>query len=235
MLLSRACHLTVTTLQLLGTTRLDGAASMQLGGGSPVRTLPLDFTDPSVAADWLAVDDRIMGGATTSSMVYSDADGATRFEGNLIVEGGGFASVRFGPALELNAGVEALAVEARGDGRMGYKVTLTSAAAPMGVSYQCTLPPLRQDAFERVKLPLAQFRPSFRGRAAPEAPALRAADVTGLGLMLSRYAAEGSDVAAKVDIAPGPFALQLRRLEAAESDLAINGRRWVQARARGGP
>ena len=231
MLLSRlhACRLTLTTL--LGTSRLDSAA-MQLGGPSPaVRTLPLDFTDLSVAAEWLAVDDRIMGGASTSRVVYSEADGATCFEGNLVVEGGGFASVRFGPALRLDPGVEALAVEARGDGRMGYKLTLSSAAAPAGVSYQCTLPPLRQDDFERLKLPLAKFRPSFRGRAAPEAPPLRAADVTGLGLMLSRYAAEGGDAGAKVDIAPGPFALRLRRLEVAETDLAVNGRRWVQARA----
>ena len=58
------------------------------------------------------------------------------------------------------------------------------------------------------------------------APPLRAGEVRGLGLMLSRYEVAGG---VKESIEAGPFRLRLRRLATAESELAINGRRWVQA------
>ena len=164
-----------------------------------------------------------MGGSSTSRVTFND--GMTAFEGELIVEGGGFASARLMQPFELSRGVEALALEARGDGRMGYKVTLTSAAAAEGVSYQFALPMLAADEFTSVRMPLAAFRPTFRGRPAPDAPPLRAYQVRGLGLMLSRYEVEGG---VKAAIPAGSFRLVLRRLTTAASDLSINGRRWVQ-------
>ena len=183
----------------------------------------VDFSAPSTAAAFAAVDDRVMGGASTSRVVHED--GAALFEGNLIVEGGGFASVRYLGEISLSPEAEALSLEARSDGRKGYKLTLSSAAAPQGVSYQLVLPQLDEGApFERLRLPLADFKPSLRGRPATDAPPLRAADVRGLGLMLSRYESGGG---IKEPIAPGAFQLRLRRLAEAESELAINGRRWV--------
>jgi len=44
--------------------------------------------------------------------------------------------------------------------------------------------------------------------------------------MLSRY--EGGGGEGKQPIAPGDFWLRLRRLEATESELTLNGRRWAQ-------
>lgn len=209
--------------QQLALTALSIGASSPRMSTALMRVLPIDFTEPTVAPEWMAVDDRIMGGASQSRVVF--ADGATSFEGNLIVEGGGFASVRFGPALELGARDEVLVLEASSDGRLGYKVTLTSAVASPGVSYQFTLPQL-DDEPERLSLPLEQFKPSFRGQAAPDAPPLRATDVRGLGLMLSRY--EGGGGEGKQSIEPGAFRLRLHRLEAEESALARNSRRWAQ-------
>jgi NADH dehydrogenase [ubiquinone] 1 alpha subcomplex assembly factor 1 len=182
----------------------------------------MDFTDPRMAADWVPVDDRIMGGSSLSSVLH--VDGATQFSGELIVEGGGFASARYSREFNLPPNVECLSLEASGDGRMGYKLTLTSCAAPSGVSYQCALPRLEEGSFTPLRLPLDTFRPTYRGRAAPEAPALRAADVVGIGLMLSRYEVSGG---VKESIPPGRFCMQLRRLASAESELAKNGRRWV--------
>ena len=202
------------------------SASTRLGDPSMLsssRSLPIDFTDPAVAPEWIAVDDRVMGGASQSRVVFSG--GETSFEGTLIVEGGGFASARLGPELQLQRGVEVLVLEASSDGRLGYKLTLTSAATPNGVSYQFTLPQLGEKR-EKVRMPLDQFKPSYRGRAVPDAPPLRAAEVRGMGLMLSRY--EGGGGEGKQPIAPGDFWLRLRRLEATESELTLNGRRWVQ-------
>ncbi len=219
-LLAIANHSTMrTTMATIAAASMFAASSEQ--GVS--RTI-IDFSLPSTATDWVAVDDRIMGGASTSRVVHED--GATLFEGTLVVEGGGFASVRYAKDISLRSDVDALALEARSDGRMGYKVTLQSGAAQQGVSYQYVLPPLEAGgAFETLRLPLADFKPTFRGRAAPGAPPLKAADVCGLGLMLSRYENTGG---VKEAIPPGKFAIRLRRLEEAESELAINGRRWVR-------
>ena len=193
----------------------------------------VDFTVPTAADLWQPVDDRIMGGSSVSRFMFTPGEGATTFEGNLIVEGGGFASARYAPSIQLPSEVEALALEARGDGRAGYKLTLQSRAAPNGVSYQASLPLATAVTpagdFERVRLPLAAFRPTFRGQPAPDAPPLRSEDVIGLGLMLSRYEVEGG---VKAAIPAGAFCLTLRRLTTAESELAINGRRWAQ---RAGP
>jgi len=171
----------------------------------------MDFTDPSVADDWKAVDDRIMGGSSRSRVVH--ADGVTSVEGELVVAGGGFASVRYGRELRLDPEVDSLLMEARGDGRLGYKLTLQTSAFPGGVSYQCLLPLSESPGaeFEQLCLPLSDFRASSRGRAMPDAPPLRAADVRTMGLMLSRYEVGGG---VKADIPPGAFRLQLRGLRA---------------------
>ena len=194
------------------------------------RTTLIDFTDSDVAGKWMAVDDRIMGGASTSRVVWSGSEGAisSSFEGELVVEGGGFASVRYVDPISLSSDVDALALDVRGDGRMGYKLTLSSQAAPPGVSYQYVLPSVSSEHFQTLRLPLASFRATYRGRPASEAPALRAADVQGVGLMLSRYEADGGG--AKESIPAGTFRLQLRRLAEADSELSINGRRWVPPR-----
>ena len=194
-----------------------GSAFFNAGG------LPLDFSDQNVAAAFVAVDDRIMGGASTSRV--RRVGGAASFEGELIVEGGGFASVRYVPPLRLPADTDALRLEARGDGRSGYKLTLRSAATDSSVSYQYTLPPLDGPEFSLLRLPLSAFRASSRGRPWPDAPALVAGDVRSLGFMLSRYDAGGGERAA---ISSGRFQLEIRRLLVAESELAVNSRRWVQ-------
>ena len=96
----------------------------------------LDFVDSSVA--WTTIDDRVMGGASRSRMTL-DGDGA-RFEGDLVVEGGGFASVRCvlpGNARASLQGASGLVLTCSGDGRRGYKVTLKTDADWDGVSYQC--------------------------------------------------------------------------------------------------
>lgn len=184
----------------------------------------IDFSDADVVASWQPVDDRIMGGASTSRCVALE-DGSMSFDGQLVVEGGGFASARYFQPLQLPSDLEAFELEIASDGRMGYKLTLSSAAAEQGVSYQHVLPQLdRPGQFQSVRLQLRDFKPTFRGRPAPSAPPLRASDVRGCGLMLSRYEVAGG---VKESIPAGGFQLKLRRLATAESELAINGRRWL--------
>lgn len=78
----------------------------------------IDFANPLAALEFMAVDDRIMGGSSTSRVVYDDTESASCFEGNLIVEGGGFAGVRYLKAFTLPADCDALSLEAAGDVRL---------------------------------------------------------------------------------------------------------------------
>lgn len=148
--------------------------------------LPIDFGNERSCAAWEALDDRIMGGASISRVVrvvVGDVTGgapsaAASFEGELVVEGGGFASVRYTLPVGLPSDVDALELEAAGDGRLGYKLTMRSAATDGSVSYQHALPALRpDDGFVKIRLRLADFKPTSRGRPAPDAPQLRATEV----------------------------------------------------------
>ena len=191
------------------------------GGGSKGSAIPsssspsdgaLDLADPSL--QWQTVDDRVMGGSSRSRVTAAPGNAGAVFEGELVVSGGGFASVRCVPprgALgALLRGAQAIVLVCSGDGRKGYKLTLKTDAAMDGVSYQCAFAapagPLRA-----VRLPLSAFRATFRGRPVPQAPPLRGEDCVQLGLMLSRFSDGGEADGA---VQPGAFRLQVASLEA---------------------
>ncbi|KAJ1452845.1 complex I intermediate-associated protein 30-domain-containing protein [Pelagophyceae sp. CCMP2097] len=205
-----------------GALKMDAAASIASIAAPDARRVStvIDFTTPTAAASWEAVDDRIMGGVSRSRVVFEG--GETSFEGELVVEGGGFCSARLSTPFSLPRDAEILTLDAAGDGRLGYKLTLRTDDS--GVSYQHALPAL-EEGFTSLRLPLAAFTASRFGRPVAAAPPLRADAVRGVGLMLSRYEAAGGE---KGSIAPGGFRLRLRCLGAEESDLAANGRRWAK-------
>ena len=84
-----------------------------------------DFSKPD-AASLKPVDDVVMGGVSSSRLVYED--GFTRFEGRLsLEEGGGFASVRSRvKEVDLSA-FEGLNLKFRGDGKV-YQLRLQTDA-----------------------------------------------------------------------------------------------------------
>ncbi len=86
-------------------------------------TTLFDFTDPSAANAWHAIDDRVMGGISRSTMRHDPAGHAV-FEGTVSLErNGGFASVRSSPGEWGLAGAEACLIELRGDNKQ-FKVSL---------------------------------------------------------------------------------------------------------------
>ena len=187
--------------------RLRGGAS-----ASDTETAPASTAAPFAFGDavWTTVDDRVMGGSSRSTMTTRKE--GTFFEGELVCQGGGFASVRCIPragSLGL-AGARGLRLRCAGDGRVGYKITLKTDANMDGVSYQCGFDAGPGDgAVRTVTLPFAGFQASFRGRPVPNAPPLRGADVVQIGVMLSRY-----DVGATDDrVRAGRFQLRLVDLE----------------------
>ena len=148
-------------------------------------------------ADWSAIDDSVMGGASHSRLRH-DAAGHAVFEGVVRLENnGGFASVRSRP-LDLGApGAANYSLEVRGDGKR-YKLNVRADDAFDGVSYQARFEP-PAGTWTVVRLPLSEFQLNFRGRSVAGAPPLDPARVRQIGLTIAERQA-------------GSFALRLRSI-----------------------
>ena len=159
-----------------------------------------DFTDPSAANAWHAIDDRVMGGVSRSTLRH-DRAGHAVFEGTVSLErNGGFASVRSSPAARGLPGAAACVIEIRGDNKQ-FKLSLLTDDGFDSLNYQASFAPAGTD-WQILRLPLATFRASFRGREVPGAPALDPARIRQVGLMIAARQA-------------GPFVLDIKRISLA--------------------
>ena len=161
--------------------------------GGPTGALLL--TDFSEARDpgWFVVNDNVMGGRSAGG--FRIANGALVFSGVTNTSGGGFSSIRSEPRLPSLAGRSRINLFAHGDGRR-YVLRLEQ---DDGIAYWADFaPPV--DAPAVVSVPLAVFRPRFRGRWL-DGPPLDASRIVALGFMCY----DGLD---------GPFRLEVSRIEA---------------------
>lgn len=156
-----------------------------------------DFTDADAVNAWAPIDDRVMGGISRSALRHHPAGHAV-FEGEVsLARNGGFASVRSRPGARGRPGVEACLIEVRADaGR--FKINLLTDDGFDSPNYQIGFAP-EGNAWQTLRLPLAAFRATFRGREIPEAPALDPARIRQVGLMIA-------------DRQAGPFRLDIRRI-----------------------
>ena len=167
---------------------------------SEARWTLFDFADPASVDAWTPIDDRVMGGVSKSRLRHDPAGHAV-FEGNVSLErNGGFASVRSSPAARGKAGAQSCILEVRGAPK-GFKLNLLTQDAFDGLNYQATFTP-DPDRWQSLRIPLAEFRPSFRGREVLGAPPLDPARIRQVGLMIAERQA-------------GPFALTIRRISLA--------------------
>jgi hypothetical protein len=157
------------------------------------------FESAASVDDWSPIDDVVMGGVSSSRLRHDPAGHAV-FEGVVSIErGGGFASVRSRPT-DLGApDAASVVLEVRGDGKR-YKLNVRTDDAFDGLNYQAAFeaPP---GAWTEVRLPVAGFRPTFRGRVVPGAPRLDPARMRQLGLLIA-------------DRQAGSFALAVRAIRA---------------------
>lgn len=158
--------------------------------------LLFDFGDPGAVAEWAAIDDRVMGGVSSSRLRHDPAGHAV-FEGTVSLErNGGFASVRSTPAHRGKAGAQTCSIEARATGKR-FKLNLLIDDAFDSINYQASLAPAAN--WQTLLIPLSTFRATFRGREVPGAPALDPARIRQVGLMIAERQA-------------GAFALDVRRI-----------------------
>jgi hypothetical protein len=162
-----------------------------------MRTTLFDFSDPSAANAWHAIDDRVMGGISRSTLRHDPAGHAV-FEGTVSLErNGGFASVRSSPGERSLSGAKACLIELRGDNKQ-FKLSLLTDDGFDSLNYQASFAPKGTDC-QTLHLPLANFRASFRGREVTDAPPLDPARIRQVGLMIAARQA-------------GPFELHIRRI-----------------------
>ena len=146
------------------------------------RATLFDFSDPSATATFAAIDDRVMGGVSLSGLEQRD-DRAV-FRGTLSTDrGGGFASVRSGPAAHDLSAQTGLVLRVRGDGRT-YQLRLRMDDALDGVSYVAAFP-TTAGAWTQIELPFERFTPTLRGRVPRDAPDLDPTRIRTLGLMVA--------------------------------------------------
>lgn len=162
--------------------------------------LLFDFSDPAAADQWHAIDDRVMGGVSQSRLRHVPAGHAV-FEGMVSLDrNGGFASVRSHAGCSGMADAQCCLIDVCGDNKQ-FKLGLRTDTAFDSVVYQAGFMPAGGD-WQTLRLPLALFKASFRGRDVPDAPALDPAEIRQVGLMVAGRQA-------------GPFALCVRQISLA--------------------
>ncbi len=134
-----------------------------------------------------------MGGVSRSALRFDPAGHAV-FAGTVSADNnGGFASVRSAAAQGARGGFDteggnardfdALELEVRGDGHR-YKLALRTDRGFDGINYQAGFATSAGN-WVRVRLALADFRPTWRGRPVADAPALQGAGIEQFGLMIA--------------------------------------------------
>lgn len=158
--------------------------------------LLFDFSDTAAVTEWKAIDDRVMGGISSSRLKHDPA-GHASFEGIVSLErNGGFASIRSTPDSRGKPGALTCFIEARAAGKR-FKLNLLTDDAFDSINYQASFTP--EPAWQTLHIPLASFRATFRGREVLGASALDPARIRQVGLMIAERQ-------------PGPFTLEVRRI-----------------------
>ena len=171
----------MATWNVIGALLCGAAAALTSVGPQEPDTL-FQFADDS-PAEWIVVNDGVMGGLSRSEFVGTDAGFAT-FRGEMsLVNNGGFASVRGYLPNGIPADARVVELRVRGDGR-SYQVRLRMGERFDGIAYRAEFDS-EPGTWVVVTLPLAEFEPTFRGYRPRNAAPLTLGDVRQLGLMIA--------------------------------------------------
>jgi uncharacterized protein YbjT (DUF2867 family) len=193
-----------------GVKNLVEAAAKYLPQGD--EKLIFDFTYPStdLKNTWGALDDVVMGGVSSSSMVFGE--GYAMFTGNIsTANSGGFASVRtknFSPEINLS-GYTGIDLKVKGDGKR-YKLFLRSDAAWDGVGYSYSFD-TEADTWMNIKVPFSDLIPVFRAKVVRDRPPIDVSKICSFQLMLSKFEYDGE---LNPQFSDGGFTLELESIKA---------------------
>eukprot|EP00946_MAST-07B_sp_MAST-7B-sp1_P002523 g2523.t1 len=175
------------------------------GAGNDFRTCLLSFRD-AMPITFCALDDRVMGGSSCSQMRFSQKAAAAVFSGNLVVEGGGFASCRAEVDWDLRC-ARAIVVEAASESGGRFKLRLQNTRRVDDVYHQAEFEVHGGGAFQEYELPLDGFTGTWRGM--PQRKSLDPGGIRSFGFMISKFNDRGQS---RNSLRTGRFELSVRRV-----------------------
>ena len=150
----------------------------------PMSSQNLDLINPSKdigIKNWTIVNDDVMGGISNSTVLINDKKHLI-FKGYLSLENnGGFASSRLNIGKKNLNGIKFFEIKLKGDGN-NYKLRLRQ--KNVRASYSCDFKS-QQNEWIIVKLPVEDFRPTWRGYTYSNYPDLDLDKIDSLSLHIS--------------------------------------------------
>jgi uncharacterized surface protein with fasciclin (FAS1) repeats len=180
---------------------------LSIGIAAEPKSKPLvDFSDATVAKQWLSVNDNVMGGVSKGGFRITE-DKTLEFSGNISLENrGGFASIRTQQIDSKLDGYNTIALRVKGDGRT-YYLDLRSSSRNAAGSYRAPIK-TQKNTWQEIRIPLKEFKYAAFGRRIPLVDSLSANNVQSVGFTLA-------------DKQAGPFRLEVSWIKG-EKDTAAN-------------
>jgi hypothetical protein len=134
---------------------------------------------------WRVTDDGVMGGLSNGNMIFEQDHGI--FNGNISLDNnGGFSSV-FRAVENLPKDAESLVIDVKGDGQ-SYQLRLVIYINGYRLAYRNDFKTTANKR-EKIKLSVADFKATFRGRMIKSAPILNSVAIREVGFLMTKKVA----------------------------------------------
>ena len=141
-----------------------------------------DFNSPSTSGEWITINDVVMGGVSESKLEI-DSDSTATFSGTVSPDNnGGFASARAELKDDFKNFKEAI-IRVKGDGNI-YSLRFRTDNNFDGISYQAKFKTEKSE-WKEYKIPLSDFKPTFRGNTLSNKPKLDSKDIKQIGILIA--------------------------------------------------
>lgn len=145
-------------------------------------TVIFDFNSTETSGEWSVVDDVVMGGVSKSKFEINQGSTAT-FSGTVSPDNnGGFASARASLKNEFND-YEGVIIRVRGDGNV-YSLRFRTDTNFDGISYRAKFK-TESGVWKEYKIPLSDFKPTFRGNTLSGKPKLESKNIKQIGILIA--------------------------------------------------
>lgn len=142
----------------------------------------LNFDSPSTSGEWVTVDDVVMGGVSNSIFIINP-DGIATFSGTVSPENnGGFASARTSIENEFKD-YKGAVIRVKGDGNI-YSLRFRTDENFDEISYQAKFK-TEAGEWKEYKIPLSDFKPTYRGNTLPDKPKLESKNIKQIGILIA--------------------------------------------------
>ena len=145
-------------------------------------TVIFNFESPATSGEWVTVNDVVMGGVSDSQFEIN-SDSTATFSGTVSPENnGGFASARADIENEFE-NFEGVVIRVKGDGNI-YSLRFRTDYNFDGISYQAKFKTYVDD-WKEYKIPLSDFKPTFRGKTLSDKPKLESKNIKQIGILIA--------------------------------------------------